>query len=227
MNTATSQLHPQTKEALLALLRALPATDFANHLLLDRVPWLFSNRAQYVDWKGPLAAELKVDPYMIVIVGSAAVGFSLNPYKGFSPFGQSSDIDVAVISMWHFDIAWRWLRDLGPAKMLSRSQRGMFWKHRDGLVFDGAIATDQFLGQLSYGPEWSTALSRAGAREPTVGREVKVRVYRDFESLRAYQVRNIGTLKLELVAGEAEGDEGQLLDATDVEDDSNHEAEAR
>lgn len=190
------------KENLLTSLKDLSAVDFASRQLLDRVPWLFSDRTQYIDWKTALAADLEVDPYMLLVVGSAAIGFSLSPWKRFTPFGQHSDIDVAVISMRHFDDAWRWLRGLKPSQSLSRFERDMFTRHRESLVFDGAIATDKLLRRLSFGPKWASALGRAGKREPTVGRAVKVRIYRDFESLREYHVANINELKLRLVSAD-------------------------
>jgi hypothetical protein len=66
--------------------------------------------------------------------------------------------------------------------------------HRRNLVFDGTIATDQLLGRLPFGPRWSAALGRASNREPTTGRVVKARIYRDFESVRAYQLRGLRRL---------------------------------
>jgi hypothetical protein len=38
-------------------------------------------------------------------------------------------------------------------------------------------------------------LASASQREPTLGRTINIRVYRDFDSLRAYQVNNLNALK--------------------------------
>lgn len=202
MDNASDHPDAAAKESLLGSLRDLSADDFANRQLLDRVPWLFSDRAQYIDWKAALAADLEVDPYMLLVVGSAALGFSLSPWKRFAPFSQRSDIDVAVVSMRHFEDAWRWLRDLRPENSLTRFERDMLARHRESLVFDGAIATDKLLRRLSFGPKWNSGLGHAGKREPTIGRSVKVRIYRDFESLREYHVANIKELKLWLMSAE-------------------------
>jgi hypothetical protein len=165
---------------------------------------LFSDRSQYIDWKTALAADLEIDPYMLIVVGSAATGFSLSPEKEFAAFRPGSDVDVAVVSMRHFDDAWRWLRDLGPEKLLSKFERDMFTWHRRNLVFDGAIATERLLSRLSFGPKWASGLGHAGKREPTVGRAVKARIYRDFESLRKYHETNINELKLRLSSTEVD-----------------------
>jgi hypothetical protein len=203
-------------------LASLTAEVFVNHHVLDRTPWLFEDRTRYIEWKTILATEIAVDPFSIVVVGSAALGFSLSPKKGLSPFGERSDIDVAVVSPTHFDTAWRWLRNLGSPRLLGHGsfERGIVDWHRKNLVFDGAIATtDELLSRLEFGPSWKAALGRAGNREPTVGRNVKVRVYRDFESLRAYHVANIQELQRGLLADLVEATEGAPLPSGNPEDE--------
>ena len=98
---------------LQAELQALPAEQFCSDYILDATPVLFAgNRIAYLRWRTDLATRLEVDPHNMVMTGSAAVGFSLNPHKNLRPFGEHSDIDLAVISQYHFDLAWRWLRGL-------------------------------------------------------------------------------------------------------------------
>jgi hypothetical protein len=140
----------------------------------------------------------------LLVVGSAGVGFSLAPLKEFSEFSQGSDIDVAVVSQRYFEEAWKWLRELGPAKRLTKGslEYDMLAWHRKNLVFDGAIATERLLSRLPFGARWRSGLGRAGKREPTIGRDIKVRLYRDFQSLRAYHVNNITELKLKLLVRE-------------------------
>ncbi len=206
MATVSETPYPAARDVLVAQLRELSADDFASRLVLDRVPWLFSDRRQYIDWKTSLALELELDPYMLLVVGSACLGFSLSPFKRFTEFGSRSDIDVAAVSERYFDEAWRWLRDLGPENLPERDEleQEMFRWHRRNLVFDGAIATEKLLPRLPFGDRWMSALGHAGNQEPTVGRKINVRIYRDFESLRKYHVTNIRNLKLELIAEEAD-----------------------
>ncbi len=87
-----------------------PPSEFVSVHLLESVPAVFSgNSRRWIEWKTRLAKMLEVDAYEIALIGSAAVGFSLNPRKRFAPFSASSDIDVAVVSSHHFDLAWRYL----------------------------------------------------------------------------------------------------------------------
>jgi hypothetical protein len=156
------------------------------------VPWIFAgDRLAYVEWKEALGADLHVDPCGLVIVGSAATCISLSPRKDLSRFHERSDVDVAVISAWHFDQAWRWLRSLAADLDTDGPARKAVSAHRRGYVFDGTIATDQFVAYLPFGPEWVGALANAGARDPIQGRTVNARLYRDFDSLREYQLKGV------------------------------------
>lgn len=187
-------------------LRSLPPEEFVNHYVIDRVPWIFRSRRQYVEWKIELGHDLDVDPFSIVVVGSACVGVSLSPKKNFSHFHRGSDIDVAIISPRHFDESWRWLRTLTPSESLAltKFEKSMFKWHHKNLIFDGTIAADQLLSKVPFGARWTAALARASLKEPTEGRDVKARIYRDFESLRYYQVKCVRDLRFELTMPDGE-----------------------
>ncbi|MCX6501142.1 MAG: hypothetical protein NT132_01805 [Microbacterium sp.] len=185
-----------------AAVRSLDPAAFTSIHILDRVPAIFDDRAQYAAWRSDLGAELEVDPLCVVVVGSTAVGVSLSPRpdKRFRPYHDDSDVDVAVISPRHFDEAWRWLRALGPLDALKGrpDEADLLGWHRRSLVFDGTIATDRLLPYLPFGAVWQSALGRASRRPPTLDRDVKARIYRDFESLREYHRRNVESLRASL-----------------------------
>jgi len=195
------------------------AEAFVAHELLHRTPWIFQSDREYVTWRVELAEDLQVDPFAIVIVGSACTGYSLNPAKEFRKFNQASDIDVAIVSHRHFEDSWRWLRDLKPADLLTGSlEADMFKWHRRNLVFDGTIATDRLLSRLPFGPIWASGLNKASSRLPSQGHAVKGRIYRDFESLRSYHVKNIAGLRRDLQATTTvpTGTKLRLVDAEDA-----------
>jgi hypothetical protein len=185
------------------LVRDASPESFTSHQILDRTPWIFATHREYIEWKTRLATGISVDPFSIIVVGSACTGFSLNPSKDFSRFHAGSDVDVAIVSPRHFDEAWRWLRSLGPLDALPAGsfERDMFAWHRRNLVFDGTIATDRLLDRLPFGPTWASALARSGKGMPINGRAVKARIYRDYESLRAYHVKNVSNLRAGLLSG--------------------------
>ena len=190
------------RSALAAELLELTPDDYVSHRLIDRVPAVFGDRAAYISWKKELAAGLNVDPYGVILVGSACTGFSLNPTKNFRDFHAKSDLDVAVVSDRHFDEAWRFLRDIGVQihKLPQASKRAVN-SHRAGHVFDGVIATDQFVEHLPFGKAWVPVLEAMTLAEPANGRPVKVRLYRDLFALRSYQRRGVDDARTRLAEG--------------------------
>lgn len=164
-----------------------------SHRLFGGTPQLFDSHGAWINWRCQLADGLDVDDHGVLIVGSAAFGISLKPHAGFRPFSTNSDIDVAVVSQRHFDAAWFELRELRVKHWLGLPQpvKNEIRRFAPTAIFSGAIATDRLLGRLSFGKQWLGALSAMAGVEPTLDRDVKVRLYRDAEALRAYQLRGL------------------------------------
>jgi hypothetical protein len=165
--------------------------------VLERIPFLFSDdAAAYGLWRHRLAAGLGVDPCDLVVTGSASAGFSLSPHKGLKLFDGNSDIDVAVVSPHHFDVAWRCLRGLGATLYsFTPSERSSVESHKRRLVYWGTVATDRLLPRFPFGREWLSVLSEMTGCEPANGRQINVRLYRDFQALRAYQADGFRKLR--------------------------------
>jgi hypothetical protein len=199
-------------DALRTTLLTVEPSDFVSRYVFEPVPFAFSNDMQlWLSWKTLLAKQLDVDPREIVLAGSASVGFSLNPKKNFRAFNEKSDLDIGLISRHYFDMAWWTLRRYNP--MLgeaTKSRTKAFNQHRAGHIFDGSIATDQILSLLPFGIIWKNALELMGNTPPTVGRDVNLRIYRDFESLRSYQMGSVNSLRM-LLANQTP-DESPILE---------------
>lgn len=192
----------ELKKQFLTDLVLHPADLVASIWILDRIPLIFDQDIKaYATWRRELAQGLGVDASALLVTGSAAFGVSLNPNKNYRFFDQESDIDIAVISDYHFNEAWRTLRALGPAlhSMPPRVKQSVA-DHVERYIYWGTIATDRLLHLLPYGKQWSESLEKMQYCEPTLGRAVKARVYKDFDSLRAYQVNNLTKLKTEEIA---------------------------
>jgi predicted nucleotidyltransferase len=166
-----------------------------SELVLERLPHIFgSNWSEFRTWRARLAPRLGVDPCDIFFSGSAAVGFSLNPQKGLRRFDDDSDIDVAVVSAYHFDAAWRALRLVKRAKVSERDWESVL-SHRRNYIFWGCIACDYVLNLLPFGKDWAVALNLMAQVAPTEDRMIKTRLYRDVNSLRDYLNMGINKLK--------------------------------
>jgi hypothetical protein len=185
------------REDLIQVLQSLSAPTFLEEYVFDSVPHVFAgDRASYVGWKRALGVAIDVDPACLTIVGSAAVGCSLNPVQNLKPFDLESDVDVAVISNYHFTIAWRYLRMNGTRRLQVDARTRIAWdEHVNKYIYWGTIATDKLLGVLPFGLEWLKATGHMALIEPTKGRDVNLRIYADYEALRAYQMMSVRNVR--------------------------------
>ena len=181
-------------------LGALSTAIFVSRWILERVPHVFDgDAAAYIAWKHELGDRIGVDARAIVLVGSAATGFSLSPERPLKPFDAKSDVDVAVVSPHHFDIVWRWLRNLGSERYgFPGYVQAQIDDHRQRLVYWGAIATDRLLQHTPLGKTWVPALADVAKMLPGGTREVNIRLFREFDALRAYQVHGCNEVKTKI-----------------------------
>jgi len=187
------------RDAVKEAIRTSDPEALVGRLVVDRIPHVFADDpVAYRDWRETLSRPLGVDPCNLFVVGSSFVGCSINPYKDWKLFDDQSDVDVAVISSRHFDLAWRMMRLTKRADVSGREWKAIE-EHRTRLIYWGCVATDQILGRLPFAQDWLSAASQASATPPTEGREVNFRVYRDATSLRDYTINGLRQLKAELL----------------------------
>lgn len=169
------------------------ASDFISRYILEPVPFAFkSDLDNWLQWKTDLAWMLQVDPKDIVLGGSGSIGFSLHPKKSLRAYTPKSDFDICIVSRHHFDVAWRTLRSFTAisGEGASEGQKAAN-SHRASHIYDGAISADKILSLFPFGKDWQSALDMLSGLSPTQGRTLKLRIYRDFESLRAYLLKGV------------------------------------
>ncbi|MBX3308124.1 MAG: hypothetical protein KF751_18920 [Nitrospira sp.] len=188
----------------LSHLREMNSSEFVSEYLFDRISHIFGHdRALYVQWKCKLGGLVEVDPACLKVVGSAGLGMSLNPSKGFRVFDEKSDVDVAVVSHYHFTASWRFLRANGHLRTHVDEKTRIAWdEHVRRYVYWGTIATDRLLGILPFGKQWLQAINEMNRLAPTLGRDINLRIYADYEALRAYQVHSTTRAREEVLTGE-------------------------
>jgi hypothetical protein len=158
-----------TKQRFLADLKERPVSLVFSKWLIDRTPHIcYGNRHICLLWKEKLAERLGIDSNAMCIIGSAGLGFSLSPYKNFKKFDHTSDIDVAIISHYYFEISWHALRNIGSRLYtLDPKQRIAIQEHVNRLIYWGTIATDKILIVLPFGRKWIKTLSDMARVAPT------------------------------------------------------------
>jgi hypothetical protein len=183
------------------ILSGVPA-GVAAELVLERIPYIFGGDwSVYRGWRKKLAEGIGVDACNICLTGSASAGVSLNPNKRLSPYGPRSDIDVAIISAHHFDIAWRVLRSLRVGDTRNVRERQALVDHQKRYIYWGTIATDKIVRFFPFAKQWTVALSDMRAEKPTDGRAIKFRIYKDYDALRSYQVKSVEAVRSALLEG--------------------------
>lgn len=161
---------------------------FVTARLLDGTPSIWTNQVDYITWRHEVAEELRVDPAEVQLVGSAKLGYSLNPGKNFTRFHEESDFDVAIISSALFEQAWAELRTVFQSNTLE-GQKTYLRK----LVFDECVALDIVLPHLSFGKNWSKSREALvnSLGEEFASRTINYRLYRSHQALRTYQIRSV------------------------------------
>jgi len=185
------------RQALIDSILNEPPNITASKWIIEGIPYIFNDDLDsYIKWKQLLSRLIGVDGKAIVFTGSSSVGFSLNPEKDFRPFDAQSDIDVAIISSIHFDIAWHFLRNIGPKyHRISTRERIAVDDHRSRLIYFGTIATDKIVQLLPFGKDWVNAMNEMTRIDPTKNREINFRIYKDFEALKSYQLIGVNKVK--------------------------------
>ncbi|MGV9409729.1 hypothetical protein ACWDOP_07420 [Nocardia sp. NPDC003693] len=162
---------------------------FVTARLFEGTPAIWPEEVEYVRWRHIVADRLDVDPVGVQLVGSARLGYSLNPDKEFRVFHENSDLDIAIVSPEIFETTWIELKKLLETEEF-RNQKGNLRK----LVFEECIGTDIVLPRLSsIGEKWSKArdmITELLGREFR-GREVNYRIYRNHRALREYHISGV------------------------------------
>ena len=180
-----------TKENIVADLKSLSVDDFITVRIFDSLPYVFRDQySDYIAWRRLVANELQIDPRDIVITGSAAIGYSMNPNKNFNEFKIESDVDVCIISDLFFNIAWHDIRFL-DLHGLSPKLCSYIKCHKEHYIFLETIATDKILPLLSFGSKWNQIMSKKRDFPELEGHDINFRIYRNMCSIREYQKTSV------------------------------------
>jgi predicted nucleotidyltransferase len=158
--------------------------------VIEKLPYIFNgNYDSFLKTKLKLSRLLKVDSCSIIFVGSACTGFSLSPFKKLREFNEKSDIDIAIVSHYYFDVAWHTMRNIRPFDYSTEVQDAIK-EHASKFIYWGTIATDKILGILPFAKEWLCAQEEISKEPIFENRKVNFRLYQDHEALRTYHLRN-------------------------------------
>jgi hypothetical protein len=147
----------------------------------------------YYELKARIAKEFGIHPSEVVVVGSAKLGFSLAPDKRYRPFGETSDIDIALCSSNLFDACWRDVFDYWA--------RPEFWPSIEDFrryLFRGWMRPDKLPPERSFvrSQEW-WEFFRKLTSEGTFGPyKIRGALYKSWHFLESYQQKCVRDCKL-------------------------------
>jgi hypothetical protein len=182
-----------TKDELLGMLRERRQLEVVNGHLISGIPYVFRNRpSAHLDFKATLASQLQTPDADICIIGSAKIGFSLDPDKFGTSFSISSDIDTIIVNSDMFDKAWFELYGLGlRLYSLRAGVQNAFHVHRTNNVFYGFIEPNRLPGIVGISAYWFRTLQGLGRIREIADHEVNARLYRTWEHVRAHQLYSL------------------------------------
>lgn len=182
------------KEFDRAILSLSPTEVIQKYITFGSV-FIFPIEEVYFSLKKAIASEFDLHPTEVLVVGSAKLGFSIAPNKYGRPFGDHSDIDVAIISPQLYDRFWKLM--LGYALSEGRwERRKQFCEY----LLSGWIRPDYFpyRGLLPEADHWwdffrgLTVSRRYGPYKISAG------LYREIYFLELYQTSCIQNRKKQL-----------------------------
>jgi hypothetical protein len=179
-----------TKDEVEQMLKARRQDELIEKHLIAGLPYVFrDNPEAYREFANTLASEFRTPLEDISLIGSARIGYSLDPDKFGTPFQPESDLDAVVVNAAMFDTAWFQLYNLGRRRLsLSYRVKTSFDKHRTNNVFFGFIVPKELPGILTASPLWFNVLERVGGQiRLLAGHAVNGRLYRTWNHVKAHQ----------------------------------------
>lgn len=139
---------------------------------------------EYFSLRSIVAKEFHLHPNDVLVVGSGKLGFSIAPQKRYRPFGDSSDLDVVIISDRFFDLVW--------SDVHRYSEQGGWWEGEAKFkeyLFRGWIRPDMLPPDqnFQFGRSWWEFFNKISAsRDYSVSR-IRGAIYKNWRFLESYQ----------------------------------------
>ena len=178
-------------EAFRGDLRKMSVDDLVNRYVLHGECYII-DEPTYFELKKVVSEQFNIHPSQVYMVGSGKMGFSLKRTRRYHPFGDSSDLDLAIVSDGLFDEIWmeafRFKRD------------GGYWeKEREfkDYLFRGWIRPDLLPASASFErtEEWWEFFRELTSSGNFGSYKISAGLYRAFEFLMAYQSISVSECK--------------------------------
>lgn len=166
------------------------ASQFVLSNILEGTPVMWPNSVDYAEWRHNMADGLGVPAPSVIVVGSARLGYSLNPQNAFKDFGRESDIDVAIVDQKIFEETWSEINCIANKGNISESDEIFY---RKLISRKQILMRSRILSKMTYGEKWSKQRDKSieFLGENFYSNNIKFKIYRDHESILSYHIGNV------------------------------------
>lgn len=186
-----------------------PLEKVVQEYIFQGVPYVFRERPELLDiLRRHLCSALKFLEENVVVVGSAKIGFSLNPNNFPRQFSDESDIDILVVDEKLFDSLWmailRWhyprrITVLGgeDGRWMRERRQDLYWGafFPDKIRFQGLSFPEILKPLRDNSTAWFNAFRSLSQYPELVSRNVSGRLYRTWEHALLYQTDGLRQIK--------------------------------
>jgi len=192
-----------TADDLKRALATMGAGQFFDDILLAPGAHYFRSRfgeagdEQYARFQALVGEAFDISASCVALIGSAKLGFSLNPNHLFREFRLGSDFDVAVVCEGAFEALWSTYRNTAyrnPGRNLTEQRNA---------IFKMFVTTESLQNKDDEFELWER--TRLGPLRRRIGDtfdfygDVKFRIYRSHEPFRYYHILGIEYVQSGLV----------------------------
>lgn len=194
------------------LLNGTRLEEIALELVISDIPFVFRDQPSNMDLlRNHLHSALGLPRDGIFIVGSARIGFSLNPDRFPRGFTRSSDIDVLIINsdlfdaIWHTILKWHYPRKGQPlpgqdGSWMRRRRTDIYWgsfmPHR--IRYSGLFLPDVLKPLSDISRSWFEAFQSLSTHPEFSARDISGILYRSLDHAVLYQAESLRKIKVQL-----------------------------
>ncbi|MGA3085596.1 MAG: hypothetical protein ABSE95_12515 [Thermodesulfobacteriota bacterium] len=165
--------------------------------LFDSPPYCFAdNPFLFQTFRKEICDKFEIHPQNFTIVGSAKLGFSLNPEKIGQPFTDGSDIDVVLVSEELFQNLWVQLIEFQRTVLftLDSNIRQKF-DYLQKVLFFGIIRLDKLSNDFPFAKEWWEFFNKISTDRRFGPRRVRAAIFKTWKHASFYYEYSIKKIK--------------------------------
>jgi hypothetical protein len=182
------------------LLKTRTSEDIVQELLYDPSPFCYyDNNESYLKLRKKICEKFQIHPQNFTIVGSAKIGFSLDPKNHPRVFQNNSDIDIVLVSEDLFQKIWFDLlkieKEINEGRLRLDAVRAHNFNYIKKLIFQGWIRMDVIYETFDFARDWWDFFNCLSREEFDSAHEIHAAVFRTWMHASIYYEESIFELR--------------------------------